>query len=79
MVSEQPVSANEDSRVLRRLTGLALLEDGLADEEKAEELRRRDTGVAGLGYNRGSNGSDKRTDTSTEPGMSTRTSASNGQ
>lgn len=50
MVSEQPVSASEDKRVLGHLTGLALLTGGLTDEEKALEQaqERRDTAVAGL-------------------------------
>ncbi|KAJ4986553.1 integral membrane protein [Stagonosporopsis vannaccii] len=50
MVSEQPVSASEDTRTLRRLTGLALLHGGFDDEEKAKKQAqsRRDTAVAGL-------------------------------
>ncbi|KAH6638805.1 hypothetical protein C7974DRAFT_304363 [Boeremia exigua] len=52
MVSEQPVSASEDTRILRRLTGLALLSGGLIDEEKAAERAqaRRDTAVEGLSH-----------------------------
>src|SRR5690242_8338764 len=51
MVSEQPVSASEDTRALRRLTGLAMLHGAFDDEEKTEEQEqgRRDTAVAGLG------------------------------
>lgn len=73
MVSEQPMSASEDRRILRQLTGLALVDGGLADEEKAEEPHRRDTGVTGLGPDGGSNGSDiaVRTQTSTSPDLST--------
>lgn len=52
VVSEQPMSASEDRRVLRRLTGLAVLQGGFDDEEKAADRQtqaRRDTAVAGLG------------------------------
>ncbi|KAF3032394.1 hypothetical protein E8E12_003884 [Didymella heteroderae] len=51
MVSEQPMTATEDRRVLRQLTGLALLTEQVEDEEKANERAqaRSDTGVAGLG------------------------------
>lgn len=50
VVSEQPITATEDRRVLRQLTGLALLAIEAEDEEKADEptQARRDTGVAGL-------------------------------
>lgn len=50
MVSEQPMTASEDRRVMRQLTGLVLLTGGVEDEEKAAEQTqaRRDTGVAGL-------------------------------
>lgn len=41
MVSEQPVSASEDKRVMRLLTGLALLDCALMDEEKADEQGRQ--------------------------------------
>ena len=60
IVSEQPMSASEDRRVLRRLTGLALLNGGLVDEEKAVEQAqaRRDTAISGLGYRCGSEGSE---------------------
>ena len=60
MVSEQPMSASEDKRVLRRLTGLALLEGGLSEikEEEQERQGRRDTGVAGLGRDHDSEGSE---------------------
>ena len=59
MVSEQPMSASEDKRVLRCLTGLALLEGGLLEcKEDDREPRRRDTGVAGLGRDRGNEGSE---------------------
>jgi hypothetical protein len=51
MVSEQPMTATEDRRVLRQLTGLVLLTEGLEDEEKADEQvqAQPDTGVAGPG------------------------------
>lgn len=45
MISEQPLSASEDKKFLRRLTGLALLDGGLVDEEKSCKQGRRDTGV----------------------------------
>lgn len=47
MVSEQPVSASEDHRMLRRMTGLAVLTGSLADKEKAVRLaqERRDVEV----------------------------------
>ena len=50
MVSEQPISAAEDARVWRALTGLSLLEAGGAvdDEEKQEDEaeRRSDTAIS---------------------------------
>jgi len=49
MVSEQPISAAEDARVWRALTGLSLLEAGgvVDDEEKQEEeVERRDTAIS---------------------------------
>ncbi|KAH7067946.1 hypothetical protein FB567DRAFT_634614 [Paraphoma chrysanthemicola] len=47
LVSEQPLSAREDARIWRGLTGLHLLEGGsLVDEEKQEEDRRRDTAIS---------------------------------
>ncbi|KAF2629216.1 hypothetical protein BU25DRAFT_389218 [Macroventuria anomochaeta] len=60
IVSEQPVSASEDRRVLRQLTGLVLLDGGLVDEEKVPEQGqgRRDTGVVDLSRGRGSEGSE---------------------
>ena len=50
IVSEQPVSASQDKRAMRRLTGLAILNGGLVDEENAvgQEQMRADTGVAGF-------------------------------
>jgi hypothetical protein len=50
MVSEQPMTASEDRRVMRQLTGLILLTGDVDDEEKAAEPAqvRRDAGVAGL-------------------------------
>ena len=50
IVSEQPMTASEDRRVMRQLTGLVLLRGAVDDEEKAAEQTqaRRDTGVAGL-------------------------------
>tara|TARA_R110002003_G_scaffold219_3_gene16474 strand:- start:10315 stop:10704 length:390 start_codon:yes stop_codon:yes gene_type:complete len=46
LVSEQAVSAREDARLWRGLTGLHLLKETLADEEKQEEDRRRDTAIS---------------------------------
>jgi hypothetical protein len=44
-LSEQPISASEDKRIIKRLTGLAILQGGLWQEGKDEEQDRRDTGV----------------------------------
>lgn len=50
IVSEEPMSAREDRRIWRALTGLSLLEQITEDEEKEEQDRRRDTGI-GMGRN----------------------------
>lgn len=55
MVSEQPLSASEDTQILRRLTGLAVLNGDLLKEDKAAQQAhgRRDTAVAGLSWSGG--------------------------
>ncbi|OAL43367.1 hypothetical protein IQ07DRAFT_650204 [Pyrenochaeta sp. DS3sAY3a] len=50
LVAEEPMSASEDRRIWRALTGLSLLEQITEDEEKEEHDRRRDTGI-GMGRN----------------------------
>jgi hypothetical protein len=45
IVSEQPMSAREDARLWRAVTGMGLLVGRAEDEEKAVE-GRRDTAVA---------------------------------
>lgn len=49
-VTEQPMSALEDTRELRRLTGIALLAGSLAGDEKAAEQaqNRRKTAATRL-------------------------------
>jgi hypothetical protein len=46
IVSEQPMSAREDARLWRGVTGLGLLVTSVEDREKQEEDGRRDTAVA---------------------------------
>jgi hypothetical protein len=46
IVSEQPVSAREDKRSWRGLTGLTLLNEGIRGNEDEEKAERRDTAVA---------------------------------
>lgn len=48
VVSGEPMSASEDRRIWRALTGLSILEQTPEDEEKEGYDRRRDTGV-GMG------------------------------
>ena len=46
IVSEQPLSASEDLRLWRRLTGVSLLYGpGVEDEEKVEHDGRRDIAI----------------------------------
>lgn len=49
LVSEQPMTASEDRRLVRQLTSLVLLTGTVVDEEKAVEQTRtsRDAGDAG--------------------------------
>jgi hypothetical protein len=56
MVPEQPMTASEDRKVMRRLTGLVLVTGDVEDDEKAagQTQARRDTGVAE--FDRGGSG-----------------------
>jgi hypothetical protein len=45
IVSEQPVSAREDNRFWRDLTGLTLLNERVRDSENGEQDKRRDTAI----------------------------------
>lgn len=45
IVSEQPVSAREDNRLWRDLTGLTLLNEGIRENEDKEKTQRRDTAI----------------------------------
>lgn len=46
VVSEQPMSAREERRLWRSITGVDLLSADLEDEEKAEDEGRRDTAIS---------------------------------
>lgn len=78
VVSEQPVSASEDTRALRRLTGLALLQERLDEEGKAAEQAqaRRDTAVTGLSHDAEGDGASTGTTSSSSPDSDTSTDAS---
>jgi hypothetical protein len=52
IVSEQPVSAREDARIWRALTGLSQLVDEERGQARKEECERRDT-AASIGSNEG--------------------------
>lgn len=45
MVSEQPISAREDKRIWRNLTGLTLLNEGIREHADEEKAKRRDTAI----------------------------------
>jgi hypothetical protein len=46
IVSEQPVSAREDMKFWRGLTGLTLLNEGIRGNGDEEKPERRDTAIA---------------------------------